>query len=173
MTRNVLVEWETRAVLGNVRGVSCPLPRPVLKVFWFYIEHIWFHFHSCFWESFCWLFKNVSTHFKGNKCSSYWNFPQISQNSPFPVNIWQACQEKGVSSSRFPQIYIGRCHQWVPRVSGSHKIHGTVPTRLTVESSAKLIKVKIKMENFCVLTILPGSIILNFKPITNLIPISL
>ena len=40
----------------------------------------------------------------------------------------------------FPR-YIGRC-QCVPGVSESQKIHGKVPTRLTAESSAKLIEDK-------------------------------
>ena len=42
--------------------------------------------------------------------------------------------------------YIGRC-QCVPGVSESQKIHGKVPTRLTAESSAKLIEDKINYKS--------------------------
>ena len=45
----------------------------------------------------------------------------------------------------FPR-YIGRC-QCVPGVSESQKIHGKVPTRLTAESSAKLIEDKINYKS--------------------------
>ena len=48
--------------------------------------------------------------------------------------------KKFCGTEPFPR-YIGRC-QCVPGVSESQKIHGKVPTRLTAESSAKLIEDK-------------------------------